>query len=155
MVNALLTALAAGRELPQPPGAPGPFSLADREITAEQLRAAGYQDVQFSSIDEPVCFGRDVDDAYSFVSTFGLTRGLTADLDDATRTAALDRLRQTLEDYGTDQGVVLAGSAWLITAAVAGVRGFATARTMFALRPKSSRPVLVADDADRMSAVRP
>jgi hypothetical protein len=50
------------------------------------------------------------------VSTLGITRGLTADLDRTTRTAALEQLRQTLEDHETDDGVLFAGSAWLITA---------------------------------------
>jgi len=116
-VGAVRSALAAGRELPTPPpGAPGPFSLADRDITAERLGAAGYRDVELTSIDEPIYFGSDAEDAYSFVSTLGITRGLTADLDDATRTAALDELRHTLEDHKTDDGVLFSGSAWLITA---------------------------------------
>ena len=79
-------------------------------------RAAGFHDVGFRSIDEPVWFGSDADDAYSFVSTLGITRGLTADLDDAARAAALDQLHQTLKRHETADGVVLAGSAWLVTA---------------------------------------
>jgi SAM-dependent methyltransferase len=116
-VDAVRTALAAGRDLPTPPlGAQGPFSMADRAITSERLEAAGYRDINLSSIDEAISFGTDADDAYSFVSTFGITRGLTADLDDATRTAALDQLRQTLKQHETADGVLFDASAWLITA---------------------------------------
>jgi SAM-dependent methyltransferase len=116
-VDAIRSALAAGRDLPTPPpGAQGPFSMADRDITSERLEAAGYRDIDFSSIDEPICFGTDADDAYSFVSTFGITRGLTADLDAATRTEALDQLHQTLKEHETADGVLFDGSAWLITA---------------------------------------
>ncbi len=116
-VGAVRSALAAGRDLPTPPpGVQGPFSLADREIASERLQAAGYHNVHLTSVDEPLCFGADADDAYSFMSTFGITRGLTADLDDAARTVALDRLHQTLVDHETPDGVLLAGSAWLITA---------------------------------------
>jgi SAM-dependent methyltransferase len=116
-VGALRTALAAGRDLPTPPpGAQGPFSMADREITTQRLHAAGYRDIDFSSVDEPIRFGTDTDDAYSFVSTLGITRGLTADLDGATRTAALEQLHHTLADHETADGVLFSGSAWLITA---------------------------------------
>lgn len=116
-VNAVRTALAAGRDLPiPPPGVCGPFSMADQGIAGERLEAAGYRDIDFSSVDRDIRFGRDADDAYSFVSTFGITRGLTADLDPATRTAALEQLGRVLKDHETANGVLLRGSAWLITA---------------------------------------
>jgi len=116
-VEALRTALAAGRDLPvPPPGAAGPFGLADRPIAAQRLEDAGYRHVDFTSIDEPIRFGHDADDAYSFVSTFGMTRGLTADLDTSARDAALERLHRTLEDHETTDGVLFRGSAWLISA---------------------------------------
>jgi hypothetical protein len=116
-VSAIREALAAGRDLPTPPpGAPSPFSLADRELTTERLTAAGFRDVTFTSVDEPVCLGRDADDAWPFVSTFGITRGLTNDLDDSTRQEALGVLRRSLEAHETADGVCYAGSAWLINA---------------------------------------
>jgi SAM-dependent methyltransferase len=116
-VSSVRAPLAAGRALPTPPpGAQGPFSMADRDITTERLVAAGFQGVEFTSIDEAVCFGRDIEDAYSFVSTFGITLGLTADLDHAARHAALAQLRQSLEAHQTADGVLYDGSPWLITA---------------------------------------
>ncbi len=120
-VDAVRSALAAGRDLPTPPpGVPSPFSLADQGITTERLRAAGYDDIDFRPLAEPMCFGKDADDAYSFVSTFGITRGLTADLDDATKRAALELLHRTLADHETPDGVVFSSSAWLITATSGG-----------------------------------
>jgi len=116
-IDALRTALAAGRALPTPPpGAQGPFSMADPDITTERLQSSGYQDVELTAVDEPVFLGSDADDAYSFVSTLGMTRGLTADLDEVTRAAALDQLHRMLEDHETADGVTFEGSAWLITA---------------------------------------
>lgn len=116
-VEAVRTALAAGRDLPvPPPGAAGPFGLADRRIATQRLEDAGYRHIDFTSIDEPIRFGRDADDAYSFVSTFGITRGLTADLDTSARDAALERLHRALEDHETADGVLFRGSAWLISA---------------------------------------
>jgi SAM-dependent methyltransferase len=116
-VRAWRDALAAGRSLPEPPaGAPGPFGMADRALTTERLTAAGFRGVEHRTVDEPMRFGRDADDAFTFALTAGITRGLTADLDDSARTAALDALRQMLVDHETPDGVLLAGSAWLVTA---------------------------------------
>jgi SAM-dependent methyltransferase len=117
----LRSALAAGRDLPTPPpGAQGPFSLADPHVATGRLEAAGFGDVRLSPLDEPMCFGRDVDDAYSFMLTFGITRGLTHDLDEDTRMAALAAMRNLLEQHETSDGVLLDSAAWLIEATNAG-----------------------------------
>lgn len=110
-------ALAAGRVLPvPPPGAPSPFAMADRDITTERLHAAGFEGVSFTSVDQPMNFGQDADDAWPFVSTMGMARGLTADLDGDDRQAALTSLRATLDAHETPDGVCYPGSAWLVTA---------------------------------------
>jgi SAM-dependent methyltransferase len=116
-VAALREALALGRTLSTPPaGAPGPFGLADRALTQRVLADAGFVDISFDEIAEPIRFGDDADDAFSFVSTLGITRGLTQDLDDAGRAAALEALHATLIEHETDGGVLFGGSAWLIRA---------------------------------------
>jgi SAM-dependent methyltransferase len=57
-------ALAAGRDLPTPPpGAQGPFSLADRDVTTERLTAAGFGEIALTPADGELCFGKNVDDA--------------------------------------------------------------------------------------------
>lgn len=116
-VAAIRKALSAGRDLPLPaPGAPGPFSMADPDRTARVLSEAGFVDLQFAEINEPIRLGEDADDAFSFASTFGITRGLTHDLDDAARAAALAALHATFVAHETDGGVLFRGSAWLVTA---------------------------------------
>ena len=116
-VAAIRDALAMGRTLPLPtPGAAGPFGLADRDHTARVLDEAGYADVRIDRVDAPIRFGADADDAFSFVSTLGITRGLTHDLDEAGRVAALAALRDTLVAHDTEDGVLFRGSAWLVTA---------------------------------------
>lgn len=110
-------ALAAGRELPTPPvGAPGPFGLADPDRVVEVLTAAGFVDVEVESVDESCDMGRDADDAYAFMSTVGVARGLLQDLDEAARTEGLSRLRQAIDEHETPDGVLYRASAWLITA---------------------------------------
>ena len=116
-LTAIRGAVAVGRRLPEPPSnAPGPFGLADADHVRRVLDAAGFVDVTLEEIDEPVDFGTDADDAFAFLSTFGVTRGLTQDLDEHDRNRALDALRRTLVEHETDQGVVLGTSAWLISA---------------------------------------
>lgn len=114
---ALRGALAVGRQLPvPPPDAPTPFSLADPDRVRGILSAAGFDDVGFVPIDEPIEFGSDADDAYAFMRTMGIVAGLTHELDDADRARALDELRRTVAEHDTGDGVLFGTSAWLITA---------------------------------------
>ena len=118
-VAAIRDALSLGRPLPTPPvGAPGPFGLADRQHSERVLTDAGFVGIDFADVEEPVWFGNDADDAYGFVSTLGVTRGLLQDLDDTGKATALDTLRATLVQHESRDGVLLDGSAWLITARV-------------------------------------
>ena len=116
-VTALRGALALGSAIPDPvPGVPGPFGLADREHTEQLLGDAGFTDISFEQVDEPIRWGSDTEDAFSFVSTMGMTRGLTEDLDASSRATALEALRRRLAEHETDDGIMFAGSSWLITA---------------------------------------
>ncbi len=114
---ALRAALAVGRALPEPPmSAPGPFGLADREHVRRVLADAGLVDVALEEVDEPMEFGRDADDAFSFVSALGITKGLTEHLDTEDKERALDGVRRAIAERETDEGVLFGTSAWLITA---------------------------------------
>lgn len=121
-VVAVRDALSLGRPLPAPAaGVPGPFGLADRSFTERVLTEAGFVQISFDEVVEPIRFGDDPDDAFSFVSTLGITRGLTQELDDVRKAAALDALHATLVEHGTDAGVLFGGSAWLIRARAPGL----------------------------------
>lgn len=110
-------ALAVGRQLPEPPpDAPTPFALADPDRVLRILRAAGYDDVNFDPIDEPIEFGSDAEDAFAFMRTLGIVAGLTHDLDDAGRAYALAELQRTVAAHESAEGVLFGSSAWLITA---------------------------------------
>jgi SAM-dependent methyltransferase len=116
-VSEIRNALAVGRDLPEPPpDAPTPFSLADPERAKGILGAAGFTDMAFTALDEPLEFGTDAEDAYGFMSSIGIVHGLTHELDDARRAEALDALRATVEAHDTGDGVLFGTSAWLITA---------------------------------------
>jgi SAM-dependent methyltransferase len=116
-VSALRGALAAGRTLPQPPtDAPGPFGLADPARVRRILTAAGFEGVDLQDVREPVYFGTDADDAFNFVRTLGMTRGMLDGLDAATAERALEAARATLAEHDTGEGVFFDSRAWLITA---------------------------------------
>ncbi len=119
--NAWLTevrgALALGRDLPTPPAdAPTPFALADPDRVRSIFTAAGYSAVDLEPVDEAVEFGTDADDAYSFMRTLGIVRGLTEGLDEDRRAEAHAALRQTIAAHETPDGVLFGTAAWLITA---------------------------------------
>jgi SAM-dependent methyltransferase len=114
---AVRTALAVGRTLPEPPtGLPGPFGLADPDHCRTVLGKAGYDDVQIEPVHARMSFGDDAETAYAFLSSGGMARGLTQDLDPATRQLALDALRTTLTAHDTGDGVRFGAAAWRITA---------------------------------------
>ena len=108
--------LAAGRDLSPPPGAPGPAALADADATRSMLTEAGFVDIEFESIEEPMSFGSDADDAYAFVGGIGIVKGLSSDLDEATRDEGHRLLKAALKAHETPDGVCFASASWLITA---------------------------------------
>ncbi|MDQ3570827.1 MAG: class I SAM-dependent methyltransferase [Actinomycetota bacterium] len=116
-VTAVRAALAMGRQLPEPPpGAPGPFQLANGDDVRRIVADAGFVAVELESVDAPVYLGANVNDAFAFVRTMGMVLGLTQDLDERARRQALERLHDTLAVYETEGGVLLGASAWLVTA---------------------------------------
>ena len=119
----LRSALAVGRELPMPPPeAPTPFALADPGRVRAILEGSGYAGVEMEPVDEPIEFGRDAEDAYGFMRTLGIVKGLTHDLDDRSRAEAFAVLRRTIAAHETADGVLFGTASWLITAERPGVR---------------------------------
>ena len=110
-------ALAGGRAVPdRPAGDPGAFALADEATVRAVLGGAGFDDVAVDAVDEPVAFGADVDEAFSFASTLDLARRMLEGLDGPGRRAALGRLRDVLAAHATDEGVLFGSGAWLVSA---------------------------------------
>jgi SAM-dependent methyltransferase len=108
-------ALAVGRDLPTPPpDAPSPFALADPDRVRAILGAAGFGDVSFQSLHEPMSFGPDTDDAFDFVSE--LTGWMRGGLDEAGRNAALAALRTTIAEHTGEHGVTYQSATWIIQA---------------------------------------
>lgn len=116
-VALIRAALAAGRQLPEPPAnGPGPFGFADPAHIRSVLGRSGWSDTKLTEIVEPVWLGKDPDDAFAFVSQMGITLGLLEELDRATGDLGMQRLLATLREAVTDIGVTLPSRSWLIEA---------------------------------------
>jgi SAM-dependent methyltransferase len=99
-----------------PPGGPNAFSLADPTVTEGILTAAGFTDVGFTDVHEPVYYGPDSATASDAVLRLLKFEDLLADLDAAAAEQARTRLRTTLDDHTTDGGVYFDSRAWIVTA---------------------------------------
>jgi SAM-dependent methyltransferase len=106
-------ALTAGTTRPPVAAA---FSLADPTITRGILTAAGFVQVGFTEVHEPVYYGPDSATAYDTVLGLQFVKDLLADLDASAADHALRRLRTTLEAHETTNGVLFDSRAWIVTA---------------------------------------
>ncbi|WP_119274311.1 class I SAM-dependent methyltransferase [Taklimakanibacter deserti] len=100
------------------PAAPGqdPFSLGEPSIVEAILDKAGFSDVRLTDVREPVYYGPDVETAYDIIMSMRGTDGMLAALDPDTRELALQRLRATLAQHATAQGVLFDSRAWIVEA---------------------------------------
>lgn len=112
-LNTFRILFAAGQEQPAL-DSPPPFSLSDPDHVRDLLTSAGFADVGLQGLDEPMYFGRDVDDACDFVSA--LFSWLLDTHDTDTQARVLDTLRANLADHQTPEGIHYNSAAWLITA---------------------------------------
>jgi len=111
----LTGALAAGRDLPAPPpGAPGPFALADPGRVRQLLGGAGFTGIEIDPVQAPMWLGASADDAHAFA--LGLLGWMLEGLDAGRRARALGALRATVAAHTTAGGVVYRSGAWLIRA---------------------------------------
>ncbi len=118
--NEWATAIDRCLSMERPPtpsdSSPGPFSLADPAVTQGILTAAGFIEVGFTDVHEPVFYGQDTGAAYDAVLNLRQAKDLLVDLDAATTAQALRRLRATLAAHDTGNGVLFDSRAWIVTA---------------------------------------
>ena len=98
---------------------PGPFSMADPAMVAEQLETAGYAAVAFERIDAPVMIGRTIDDAVAFqlaIGPAGENCREAGAIAQQRHDEIVDALRRELAPYLTSKGVVMESSSWKVSA---------------------------------------
>lgn len=100
------------------------FSLADPPTVTGILETAGFADVAFTDVHEPVYYGPDVAAALDWVRGFACTSDALDRLDPAAAERALGRLREMLAAHLTGDGVWFDSRAWIVSArSGASVRG--------------------------------
>jgi hypothetical protein len=91
--------------------------IGDAEATARILEGAGFDEIRFEDVHEPVLYGPDLDAALAFVRGFQSMSAALASLSDGEAASAVERLRRMLAaHYSDERGVVLDSRSWLITA---------------------------------------
>jgi SAM-dependent methyltransferase len=107
---------AAHEPMARPSEGPDPFSLADPPTVTEILEAAGFANVAFTDVREPVYYGPDVTTALEWVRGFTSTSDALKRLDPAAADSALGRLREALAAHASDEGVSFNSRAWIVSA---------------------------------------
>jgi SAM-dependent methyltransferase len=79
-----------------------PFSLGDPEATRALLERAGFRDVAFEDVTEPVFYGDDVDTAFAWANWFS--------------PLGEDELRDLVAAHRTPDGVLFGSRAWIVSA---------------------------------------
>jgi SAM-dependent methyltransferase len=97
-------------------GGPDAFSLAHPPAVTEILHAAGFADVAFTDVHEPVYYGPDVAAALDWVRGFACTSAVLNRLDPDAAARADEHLRQALAAHLGDDGVWFDARAWIVTA---------------------------------------
>lgn len=108
-------------ESDEPTCGPGPFSMANADTVTEQLTIAGFEDIALQRSDLPLKIGNDLEHAVEFnmaLGPAGEVLRLWGDRVDEIRPEIADRLRKTLADLETPDGVFAPASTWIITARV-------------------------------------
>jgi SAM-dependent methyltransferase len=80
---------------------PDAFSLGNPDATRELLERAGFREVRFEPVDDPVFYGDDVDAALDWAGRFA--------------SVEKDELREILAAHATEDGVFFESRAWILT----------------------------------------
>jgi SAM-dependent methyltransferase len=93
-----------------------PFSLGDPPAVTGMLEAAGFGGVAFADVQERMYFGSDVAAALDWIGGFASTRAALGRLEPDAAARALARLRETVAEHMTGDGVWFGSRAWIVTA---------------------------------------
>ncbi len=106
-------------ETDQPTCGPGPFSMANADTVTEQLKIAGFEQIELRRSDLPLKIGNDLDHAVEFnmaLGPAGEVLRLWEDRIDEIRPKIAAELREALADLEGPDGVFAPASTWIISA---------------------------------------
>ena len=101
-----------------PPGAPGPFQLADEDRARQILEAAGYADISLEALDEPFYLSGPgtAANAASHATQMGPVARVLADSDEDTVQRVEAALVETLTPYYDGTGIRMDSACWIVGA---------------------------------------
>lgn len=95
--------------------APAAFSLGDRAATTCLLTSAGFANVDFAEVHEPVFYGPDLDSAREAILALFLANPPSTGLAGPS-VETLHRVRLLLQSHCSAEGVFFDSSAWIVSA---------------------------------------
>jgi len=98
------------------PDEPGPFAFSDGDRFRAVVEAGGFRDVTLEAITRPMVMGADAEDVAAMVAATPQARDLFAGQPEAKVAGAIAALREAFAPYARPEGVVMSGTAWLLTA---------------------------------------
>lgn len=101
---------------PAAPGTPGPFAFSEPEFTRGVLEEAGWADVELTGFETSQWLGSNVQEVVEFLQPTEVAKSFLVDADDETVTKAWEAVAEKLEPHVTDDGVLLKGRVWLVSA---------------------------------------
>jgi ubiquinone/menaquinone biosynthesis C-methylase UbiE len=103
----------------EPTCGPGPFSMADADVTSDILQNAGFRDVSLQRCDLEFTFGRDLDEGVELVMALGPAGEvlrLAGDQADQMRQQIEAALKQELAEFDQGDGARCRSSTWIVAA---------------------------------------
>ena len=98
------------------PDGPGPFAFADGDRFKRVVAAGGFREVTLEAITRPMLMGRDVEDVVNLIAATPQSKDLFAGQPTEKVEGAIAGLRDAFAPYARPEGVVMSGTAWLLTA---------------------------------------
>ncbi len=98
------------------PASPGPFALADPDVTAGLLSRAGFADVYLESVEAPFMFAGDGVAAAQRILGIGPMGGAFLAADDDRRREVLAAVVDALERHRGPNGIEVPAASWCVTA---------------------------------------
>ncbi|HVS99449.1 MAG TPA: class I SAM-dependent methyltransferase [Solirubrobacterales bacterium] len=103
----------------EPTCGPGPFSMADADTVTDQLRIAGFEEVELRRSDLPLRMGATLDEAVELTMALGPAGEvlrLWGDRAEEIRPRIVAELREALGRFEVEDGVLAPSSTWVISA---------------------------------------
>jgi SAM-dependent methyltransferase len=98
------------------PDGPGPFAFADGDRFRRVVEAGGFGDITIEAITRPMLMGSDAEDVAAMVAATPQSKALFTGQPKSKIEAAIAGLRDAFAPYARAEGVVMQGTAWLLTA---------------------------------------